>query len=93
MACLPAECTEDGCIDPVLARGWCNRHYLRWYRHGILELDEEHDRRRKLTREDVLEMRRLYATAALNYKELANRFNVTKQNVIRIIHRKNWAHI
>jgi hypothetical protein len=23
-----------GCDQPVLARGWCNKHYLRWYRKG-----------------------------------------------------------
>lgn len=27
-------CTVDGCDDPVLARGWCRKHYLRWYRLG-----------------------------------------------------------
>lgn len=23
-------CSVDGCAEAVLARGWCNRHYLRW---------------------------------------------------------------
>lgn len=27
-------CSIDGCDRPVLARGWCNRHYLRWRNHG-----------------------------------------------------------
>lgn len=27
-------CSVDGCEDSVRVRGWCNRHYLRWYRHG-----------------------------------------------------------
>ncbi len=27
-------CAIDGCDSPVQARGWCNRHYLRWWRHG-----------------------------------------------------------
>lgn len=28
-------CSVDGCERPVLnSRGWCNRHYLRWTRHG-----------------------------------------------------------
>jgi hypothetical protein len=31
----PAElCTIDDCTDPVLARGWCRKHYLRWYKLG-----------------------------------------------------------
>lgn len=27
-------CSIDGCDNPVHQRGWCNRHYLRWYRNG-----------------------------------------------------------
>lgn len=27
-------CTHPGCDAPVLARGWCRKHYLRWYKHG-----------------------------------------------------------
>lgn len=29
-----ATCAIDGCERPVSKRGWCNAHYLRWYRHG-----------------------------------------------------------
>lgn len=28
------ECTIDGCDKSVLALGYCNKHYLRWRRHG-----------------------------------------------------------
>lgn len=27
-------CSADGCAQPHEARGWCNVHYLRWYRNG-----------------------------------------------------------
>lgn len=27
-------CSIDGCDGAIFARGWCNRHYKRWYRHG-----------------------------------------------------------
>lgn len=27
-------CSIEGCGSPVRARGWCNRHYLRWRRSG-----------------------------------------------------------
>ncbi len=27
-------CSMDGCESPVLARGWCSRHYRRWRDHG-----------------------------------------------------------
>ncbi|MCJ2090372.1 hypothetical protein MKK88_30960 [Methylobacterium sp. E-005] len=27
-------CTIPGCQSPHLARGWCNRHYRRWWRYA-----------------------------------------------------------
>ena len=27
-------CSIDGCDGLVIARGWCNKHYLRWSHHG-----------------------------------------------------------
>lgn len=27
-------CQVDGCTTLAKARGWCNRHYLRWWSHG-----------------------------------------------------------
>lgn len=27
-------CSIEGCGNPHLARGWCERHYRRWRRHG-----------------------------------------------------------
>jgi len=35
-------CSVDGCDKPVLARGWCNAHYLSWHRHGSLEKKKRH---------------------------------------------------
>lgn len=31
-------CSVNGCEKPARTRGWCNAHYLKWYRHG----DPEH---------------------------------------------------
>lgn len=28
------ECSIEGCDREVMARGWCRRHYKRWYQHG-----------------------------------------------------------
>jgi hypothetical protein len=28
----PVKCSVEGCNQPVLARGWCRKHYLLWYR-------------------------------------------------------------
>jgi hypothetical protein len=27
-------CTIDGCAGEVIARGWCRKHYSRWYKNG-----------------------------------------------------------
>lgn len=27
-------CTVEGCESPAWARGWCRKHYSRWYTHG-----------------------------------------------------------
>lgn len=27
-------CKEEDCDLPFFAKGWCNRHYLRWWRTG-----------------------------------------------------------
>lgn len=29
-----ATCSVDDCQRPSVARGWCQRHYKRWHRHG-----------------------------------------------------------
>ncbi len=31
-------CTIKGCCSPVLARGWCRKHYLTWRRNGHPEI-------------------------------------------------------
>ena len=27
-------CSVNGCQNPLTSRGWCNKHYSRWRRHG-----------------------------------------------------------
>lgn len=31
---MKATCSIEGCDRPVLARGWCGKHYSRWQTHG-----------------------------------------------------------
>ena len=33
-------CSVPSCNNPSAKRGWCNGHYLRWYRHGDLRETE-----------------------------------------------------
>lgn len=30
----PRICSVEGCDNPVRGRGWCGKHYMRWYKHG-----------------------------------------------------------
>lgn len=46
----------------------------------------------KLTEEQVLKVRALYAEG-ITLTELARLMNVTKQNIYRIVHRYTWRHI
>ena len=44
----------------------------------------------KLTREQVDEIRRLRNTTELSYRELAERYGVTKSNVMMILTNRTW---
>lgn len=36
-------CSVDDCEQTASVRGWCNRHYQRWYKHGEnLCVDHDH---------------------------------------------------
>lgn len=48
---------------------------------------------RKLTEQEVLEIRNLYATTNITYAELARRYNVDKTNIPPIVKRETWKHI
>lgn len=30
-------CAAPDCEEPTIGRGWCRKHYLRWWRHGSIE--------------------------------------------------------
>lgn len=47
----------------------------------------------KITEEQVLELRALYASEAWSQKRLAKRFGIAQGNVSLIVNRKAWAHI
>lgn len=32
-------CSVDGCGRDAVTRGWCQGHYLRWYRTGDVQAD------------------------------------------------------
>jgi hypothetical protein len=47
----------------------------------------------KLTEQQVLEIRNLYVTTKISYKQLALRYNVSEYPISQIINRKLWKHI
>lgn len=55
------QCTVDGCDMPRLARGYCSRHYMRWWRYGTTDLPDKvykgctwEDKKGKCTRAAVV---------------------------------------
>lgn len=49
------ECSIDGCSNPEHSRGWCNKHYQRWYVHGDVNHQPPPRRARRLTPEQQVE--------------------------------------
>jgi len=47
----------------------------------------------KLTRDDVIEIRRLYATGEHTQAELAEMFGVSQRHISNIVRRKHWKHV
>ena len=31
-------CSVEGCTEPAWQRGWCSKHYFRWYRYGSMNM-------------------------------------------------------
>lgn len=47
----------------------------------------------KMTEKDVLEIRKIYESKAMNGRELAKLYNTSYKNISSIIRRKTWKHI
>lgn len=47
----------------------------------------------KLTKRDVLQIRRLYKNTECTQKELAKKFGVNSRHISRIVNKKRWKHI
>lgn len=90
--------TEHGvpCDRDHFARGLCRKHYMRWYRGYTPTEDRSRGKghcRAKLTENDVLEIRRLWAGRELSQQELGEVFGVSTSNIGGIVRRLTWTHI
>ena len=47
----------------------------------------------KLKEKDILFIRKAYKNKELNMRELAEKFNINKTPIFKIIHKENWRHI
>jgi len=52
---------------------------------------EERSHSRKLTRDEVVEIRRLYAAGGQSGAKLGRRFGVCRQQILRIVHGTRWT--
>ncbi len=53
----------------------------------------EKNGRSKLTKQDVLEIRRLYSLENYSQRKLGEMFGICKTQISRIINRKNWRYV
>jgi len=58
--------------------------------------DKEHDTiftKKNMTKEDVIELRKLYATGKYKQKELAEKYNCSQNHIHRIVTYKKWKNV
>jgi hypothetical protein len=48
MSSIPKLCTIEGCYNKYLSRGWCYKHYQRWYKYGSPYIVNKNGRKKKL---------------------------------------------
>lgn len=75
------QCSEGDCDSPVLARGWCRKHYLRWSRKQNPEKYREYRRRdyQRNRARRLKQAQRRYAADPDRFIEQVRRRRVMKQ--------------
>ena len=96
-------CEFPDCGKKHNAKGLCLTHYQRWLGRGCpedrSELDELKYKRgdgvnhSKMTKEKVLELRRLRGLKKHTIPELARMFGICQSAAGSIIRRKSWKHV
>lgn len=62
-------------------------------RHPEIMVHGESHYRAKLTEDDIVNIRKLYASGAFDQPALARKFGVAQSGISRIIHRKIWKRL
>ncbi len=84
-------CDNPGCCNPYhLFLGTAKDNAVDAARKGRKARGEGHGNS-KLTKEEVLEIRKLHAAGEVTLDDLADEFGVSNVAISRIVRRKNWA--
>lgn len=79
-------------IDHAIKMGLID-HSKRKNPHHKLHPRDEDNKITKSTKEDVIEMRKMYATGNYILKDIAEKFEISISVVWKIVNRKTWKHI
>jgi hypothetical protein len=93
--CVLHKCDNPSCVNPdhlFLGTNQDNIDDRERKGRNIVYRGEDHGNA-KLTDEDVLEIRRKYATGEANIPKLSNEYHVSISSIGRIILRNSWTHI
>lgn len=74
---------------------WCTTKYNLTYGHRLDCARGERNKAHKLTREDVIEIRRIYVKGDLQFGQsaLAKKYGVKHPSIAAIVNGKSWKHI
>ena len=78
--------------DPANYKPMCRKCHQTYDEMVYGQKGEDHPRA-KLTKEDVIELRDMYASGGYTQKELAEIFGIHKGNVAQIVNRYTWKHV
>lgn len=84
----------DGTNNRLINLRWgtYQEQWLDKKRHGRT-CEGEQSPNAKLTTQQVLEIRSLWASRELNQREIADRYGVSRKYVGEIVNRKHWRHV
>lgn len=79
-------CDNPSCVNPY-------HLFLGTHRDNLIDAAKKGQMAKKLTEEDVLDIRALYATGEWTQWDLADAFGVQQNTISRIVRHECWKHI